>query len=214
MPNSRAQPGLGLSAFWDVDSDDWAPGMDTNLQTLSVVAQLSVESMTAGLADPVANGEVYIVPNGADEGKIAFGENGATVLIVPIEGAQAYVRDTGTLVLYDGSTWNPITGSLRPQVVTRNVGSTLTLADSGTVIRNTSAVDYTHTVPDDTTTAFPIGTVIHFVQASTGTVTIAADSANTVTSSQTLTLRAQGSAASLLKTDDDEWLLVGDLVSA
>lgn len=75
----------------------------------------------------------------------------------------------------------------------------------------------TVTVPTDTTLNFPIGTEINLLNIGTGVVTIAGattpGTAATVNGTPGLKLRAQWSAASLIKRAANTWVLVGDLTS-
>lgn len=103
---ARTLPGLGLVAYWEAGENNWKDGMDLNLLKLSVLSQLSVVSATVALPGAATNGMTYIVPTGgADAGKIAVRDNGAWVMLTPIEGFLAYVRDTDKYMTFDGLAW-------------------------------------------------------------------------------------------------------------
>lgn len=104
MP-SRTLPGIGLTGFWDRGAD-YKAGMDTNLQRLSALTQLVVESRTTALPGTPADGVIYIVPS---DGRIAVRDNGAWVYITPAAGWTAYVKDTGTEARYSGTAWATVT---------------------------------------------------------------------------------------------------------
>lgn len=69
-------------------------------------------------------------------------------------------------------------------------------------------------IPNNTTIPFPIGTQIIFAQMGTGGVQFAGASGVTIRSNPGPRLRGQYSSATLLKVNTNEWLIVGDLVSA
>ena len=91
---------------------------------------------------------------------------------------------------------------------------TLVLADATKYVRMNKGTAVELEVPPNTAVAFPIGTQILIRQVGAGQVTIAAGVGVTITTSQTLLLRAQHSSASLIKVDTDTWELAGDLEAA
>jgi hypothetical protein len=74
---------------------------------------------------------------------------------------------------------------------------------------------FTVSVPTDATFNFAIGTQINLLQIGSGTITIAAVTPGTTTVNGTpgLKLRAQWSAATLIKRAANTWVLVGDLAA-
>jgi len=95
----------------------------------------------------------------------------------------------------------------------RTANYTLLIGDDGIIVEANSASPITITVPLDSTTNFPIGTKITLIRTNTGTVTIAGTAGVTVNATPGLLLRAQWSAATLLKRATNSWLLMGDLSS-
>jgi hypothetical protein len=85
---------------------------------------------------------------------------------------------------------------------------TLTLDDLGKTIEVNSAVASTITIPPNSTTAYPIGTVISIIQIGSGAVTLAAGSGVTIdiasSASATLTRYA---TSRIRKRATDEWIL-------
>lgn len=71
------------------------------------------------------------------------------------------------------------------------------------------------TIPTNATTAFPVGTVLNFVQTGAGQVTVSGASGATVVSngatSATPKTRAQYSAGSAVQTSANNWLVFGDI---
>lgn len=95
----------------------------------------------------------------------------------------------------------------------RTADYTLLIGDDGIIVEANSASPITITVPLDSTTNFPIGTKITLIRTNTGDVTIAGAVGVTVNATPGLKLRAQWSAATLLKRATNTWLLMGDLSS-
>lgn len=107
MAGERALPGLGLLGFWDLGSNAWKTGMDTNLRRLSALVQLSVVSRTTPLPGSPPALSVYIVPSGAgsNANAVAFRDNGEWVYLTPVKGLRAMVRDEDIFYWFDGSNW-------------------------------------------------------------------------------------------------------------
>jgi hypothetical protein len=82
----------------------------------------------------------------------------------------------------------------------------LVLSDVGKVIEVNSSSSVTVTVPDNTTVAFPIGSIINIYRQGTGTVTISGASGVTVRNAGTIV--SQFGERSLRKRDTNEWVLV------
>lgn len=95
----------------------------------------------------------------------------------------------------------------------RTANYTLLIGDDGIIVEANSASPITITVPLDSTTNFPIGTKITLIRTNTGDVTIAGTAGVTVNATPGLKLRAQWSAATLLKRAANTWILMGDLSS-
>ena len=88
---------------------------------------------------------------------------------------------------------------------------TLVLTDNGRLVTLSNAAAITLTVPTNASVAFATGAVINIQQIGAGQVTVAGAAGVTVTSTPGAKLRAQYSAASLIKTGTDSWTLIGDL---
>ena len=97
-----------------------------------------------------------------------------------------------------------------PQVTAANV--TLALTDSGRHFYSTGSTPYTITVPANSSVAFPIGSVITFVNQSTANITVDKGSAtvflsgNSTSASRTITSYG---TATLLKVAADTWFING-----
>jgi hypothetical protein len=93
-------------------------------------------------------------------------------------------------------------------------GTTYTLAagDAGELVTLSNASAITLTVPTNASVPFAIGTQITITQANSGQVTVAGAVGVTVNAADTfLKLRTQWSAGTLIKTNTNSWILIGDL---
>jgi len=94
---------------------------------------------------------------------------------------------------------------------------TFVLADNGKLVTASNASAQTYSIPTNATTAFSIGTQINIIQIGAGQVTIQAATSGTTTVSSTGAtatapkLRAQYSAATLIKASTDLWYVTGDI---
>ena len=105
-------------------------------------------------------------------------------------------------------------GSVTSNVdIKAETGTTYTtvLTDRSKLVTLDNASAVTVTIPPNSSVAYPTGTKIDLLAKGAGQVTVAAGAGVTVNSAQTLKLRAQWSAASVVKLATDTWVLVGDL---
>jgi hypothetical protein len=86
----------------------------------------------------------------------------------------------------------------------------LVLTDNGRLVTLSNAAAITVTVPLNSSVAFATGAVVNLQQIGAGQVTVTGASGVTINGTGTA-LRAQWSAASLVKTATDTWTLIGDL---
>ena len=88
---------------------------------------------------------------------------------------------------------------------------TLALTDNSDLVEISNASANNLTVPLNSSVPFPIGSQINILQTGAGQTTIVATSGVTINSTPGLKLRAQWSAATLIKRGTDTWVAVGDL---
>jgi len=88
---------------------------------------------------------------------------------------------------------------------------TLVLADQGGLVTMTNASANTLTVPPNSSVAFATGTTLIIAALGAGQTTLTAGVGVTIVSTPGLKLRAQYSAATLVKTATNTWLAIGDL---
>jgi hypothetical protein len=102
MPGIK-QPGLQLTAYWNLGESGWKPDMDANLRHLS------------GVVNAVLVRSDGVLPNPASELTMALGVNGHDIvgrlngqwvtMFVPQAGALVWAADQGKQLRYDGTGW-------------------------------------------------------------------------------------------------------------
>jgi len=90
---------------------------------------------------------------------------------------------------------------------------TLVLTDKAKIVEMGVGSANTLTVPINSSVAFPVGTQINIVQTGSGQTTVGGAGV-TINTATTLKLRAQWSAATLIKRAENTWVLVGDLATS
>jgi hypothetical protein len=135
-----------------------------------------------------------------------LGTNVATFLATPSSANFAsMISDeigTGNVLLSDMAT------------SAQSASYTLVLADKAKVVEMSVGSANNLTVPLNASVAFPVGTQIHIVQTGSGQTTVVATGGVTINTATTLKLRAQWSAATLIKRAENTWVLVGDLATS
>jgi hypothetical protein len=104
-------------------------------------------------------------------------------------------------------------GYLGSPVNTENANYTLLITDAGKTLYQTSGSAYTWTIPTNASVAFPLGTVVGFINTGSGSVTIAPAGGVTMnlagagtTGNRTL---AQWGVATATKVGTDTWVIGG-----
>lgn len=107
------------------------------------------------------------------------------------------------------------TGPTVPSTVERNevtANYTLVLGDAGKrIVANKATTTQVVTVPTNASVAFPVGTVVEFVQKGSGQVEIVGASGVTINTPSSRTTRTQWAALSIVKEATNEWTLSGDM---
>ena len=105
-----------------------------------------------------------------------------------------------------------LTGPIINLVTSAQTASyTLALTDNSDLVEISNASANNLTVPLNSSVPFPIGSQINILQTGAGQTTIVATGGVTINSTPGLKLRAQWSAATLIKRGTDTWVAVGDL---
>jgi hypothetical protein len=176
---------------------------------------------TIALSTPVS------VANGGT-GISSFGTGVATWLGTPSSAnlAAAVTDETGSGALVFGTSPTITGGTFADAVIrqtlltptfTTNV-YTLVLGDQGDILlASNGATAGTINIPTNASVAFPVGTQITIIQTAAGQLTIQATTPGTTTIASTGAtatapkLRAINSSATLIKTNTDQWYVVGDI---
>ena len=160
-----------------------------------------------------------VVTPGATGSTGPTGPSGATGPTGPT-GATGATGPTGpTGVGATGATG--VTGATGPAGSIGNIsfnnqtGTTYTIAatDAGKLVTFQNASPITVTVPTNASVPITTGSIIEIQQTGAGQVTVTGAGGVTITSTPGLNLRAQYSAASLIKVASDSWTLIGDLTT-
>jgi hypothetical protein len=122
--------------------------------------------------------------------------------------------------VWSGSEWVAIATALPPThqrgiVDSAATSYTLGVNDTGKAIVFSSSSSVTLTIPDDSTYEFSIGQTFVVVQNGTGVVSITTEDVATLNSSVatgTVELNGQYAVSTLMKIDNDEWVVYGDIV--
>lgn len=137
--------------------------------------------------------------------------NGSTTPVIDIVSAPKLstarninnIAFDGTANILLNSTYNNQTGTTYTFVIT----------DNQKIVTATNASAQTYTVPPNASVAFPIGTRIDVIQLGAGKVTIAQGSGVTINSYLGYkSIAGQYVGVTLLKTDTNTWVLVGNLI--
>jgi hypothetical protein len=142
-------------------------------------------------------------------------------------GEMGLETDTNLFKIGNGSTaWTSLayggiqgaqgpSGDPRLTINQQTASYTAVLADAAKLVEISSSSATTFSIPTDASVNFPIGTQISILQTGTGQVTIAAVTSGTTTVNATpgLKLRAQWSAATLIKRAANVWVVTGDLAA-
>ena len=194
----------GLFTFNNGDVID-APQMNTNFtQVKNFVEALSAgNNFDAGAISTADIADSAITANKISTGAVTTGKIAASVtLTTPNLGVATATSINSVNAVVDHPTTN-----------VRTTAYTLALTDDGNIIETNSASNIILTVPTNAAVPFPIGTRITILRANTGAATVQGDTGVTVNATPGLNLRAQWSAATLLKRATNTWVLMGDLSS-
>lgn len=127
----------------------------------------------------------------------------------------ALVKDGASAIRSLGSSVDSALGQLTLNAQTGTTYTFVLTDNRNKLITASNASAQTYTIPTNASVAFPIGSTINVIAIGTGQVTIQGNGGVTVASTgATATapkLRAQYSAATMIKVGTDSWYVVGDL---
>lgn len=113
---------------------------------------------------------------------------------------------------------NGVSSNIQDQItritptINNQTGTTYTLVLNDKIVTCSNADPITVTIPNNSSVAYEIGTIIKIIQLGIGQVSVEASSGVTLNSSSSLDLTTQYSVAELIKIASNTWILHGDLV--
>jgi len=139
-----------------------------------------------------------------------------SIITSPVKGTVCFVEQTngGTDInqvqIYNGTSW---VGMLDTTTLsTKTADYTLSLSDAGQTILIDSTIDRTVTIPTNASVPFAIGQRLDVIRMNTGNVTIGG-TPTILSKNSNKKIAARYSGATLIKTDTDTWVLIGDLTA-
>lgn len=127
----------------------------------------------------------------------------------------ALVKDGASAIRSLGSSVDSALGQLTLNAQTGTTYTFVLTDNRNKLVTASNAAAQTYTIPLNSSVAFPTGSSINIIQIGAGQVTIQGASGVTVASTgATATapkLRAQYSAATLIKVGTDSWYVIGDI---
>ena len=172
------------------------------------LASGNIDTFSVAIDPDTQNEEiVFITANSSDTFTILRGQSGTSAISHSGGATVKHVFVSEALNAFEAGLNETI--PLNSQTGT---SYTLIAGDAGQLVTLANASAVTLTVPTNASVAFAIGTQITITQAGAGTVTVVGDTGVTVNSADAdLKLRTQWSAATLIKTNTNSWILIGDI---
>jgi hypothetical protein len=168
----------------------------------------NIDTFSVAIDPDTINEEiVFITANSSDTFTIVRGQSGTSAIT---HSGGATIKH-----VFVSEALNAFEAGLNETIpLNAQTGTTYTLVagDAGDLVTLTNAAAITLTVPLNSSVAFAIGTQITITQSGAGTVTVAGAVGVTINSADgDLKLRTQWSAATLIKTGTNSWILIGDI---
>lgn len=171
------------------------------------LASGNIDTFSVAIDPDTQNEEiVFITANSSDTFTIVRGQSGSSAIS---HSGGATVKH-----VFVSEALNAFESGLNETIpLNAQTGTTYTLAasDAGDLVTLTNAAAIALTVPTNASVPFAIGTQITIAQSGAGKVTVAGAVGVTVNSADGfLSLRNQYSAGTLIKTNTNNWILIGD----
>jgi hypothetical protein len=168
----------------------------------------NIDTFSVAIDPDTQNEEiVFITANSSDTFTILRGQSGTSAIS---HSGGATVKH-----VFVSEALNAFEAGLNETIpLNAQTGTTYTLAatDAGQLVTLANASAITLTVPTNASVPFAIGTQITIAQSGAGQVTVSPAVGVTVSAADTATkLRVQWSAATLIKTNTNNWILIGDI---
>lgn len=139
-------------------------------------------------------------------------------LPLPVRGLVCFVKQDASAVainqlqFYDGTSWKYIHGYTT--LLSKIANYEPALDDAGKTITLDSASATTITIAPNSSKAFPLGTRFDVIRMGTGAVTFVQGSGVTILSKNSnKNIASRWSGATIVKTDTNTWVLIGDLIA-
>jgi len=168
----------------------------------------NIDTFSVALDPDTQNEEiVFITANSSDNFTILRGQSGTSAIAHSGGATVKHVFVSEALNAFEAGLNETI-----PLNTQTGTSYTLAAGDAGELVTLTNASAITLTVPTNAAVPFAIGTQITIAQSGAGQVTIAGSVGVTVSGADSATkLRTQWSAATLIKTNTNSWILIGDI---
>ena len=170
----------------------------------------NIDTFSVAIDPDTQNEEiVFITANSSDTFTILRGQSGTSAISHTGGAAVKHVLVSEGLNAFEAGLNETIP-------LNAQTGTTYTLAvgDAGELVTLANASAITLTVPTNASVPFAIGTQITITRAGAGALTVVGDTGVTVNSADGfLKLRTQWSSGTLIKTNTNSWILIGDLSS-
>jgi hypothetical protein len=172
------------------------------------LASGNIDTFSVAIDPDTQNEEiVFITANSSDSFTIVRGQSGTSAIS---HSGGATVKH-----VFVSEALNAFEAGLNETIpLNAQTGTTYTLAatDAGDLVTLANAGAITLTVPTNASVPFAIGTQITITRAGSGSLTVVGDTGVTVNSADGfLKLRTQWSSGTLIKTNTNSWILIGDL---
>lgn len=167
----------------------------------------NIDTFSVALDPDTQNEEiVFITANSSDTFTILRGQSGTSAISHSGGATVKHVFVSEALNAFEAGLNEVI-----PLNTQTGTSYTLAIGDAGQLVTLANASPITVTVPTNAVVPFAIGTQITLTQAGAGKVTLVGDVGVTVNSADSyLGLRTQWSAVTVIKTNTNSWILIGD----
>jgi hypothetical protein len=199
-----------VAYIYDTETDTWYPVAGT---TNTAANYQWTGTHTFG-SNPVTFDQVVRAKAGVNNFQNPTARD--AVITSPSDGIVCFVRqtDAGTQInqvqYYYNGLWRSVTDSA--DLSAKVADYTLVLSDAGKTITVNSSSNLTVTIPLNSSVAFAVGQRLDIIRIGTGEVSVAGTAGVTINSKNSnKRISSQFSGATIIKTDTNTWVLIGDL---